>query len=79
MWETGLMKRLGFVVLAIFSILVVIGMVLDEDVQNANFREVMRGIGIALAVITFGVLWLVFRDTEATNVGGWTLGSVTLS
>ena len=33
------MKRLGFVVLAIFSILVVIGMVLDEDVQNASFRK----------------------------------------
>ena len=67
MWETGLMKRLGFVVLAIFSILVVIGMVLDEDVQNASFREVMRGVGIAFAVILFGVLWLVFRDTEATK------------
>ena len=61
------MKRLGFVVLAIFSILVVIGMVLDEDVQNANFREVMNGVGIALAVIFFGVLWFVFRDTEATK------------
>ena len=61
------MKRLGFVVLAVFSILVVIGMVLDEDVRNANFREVMRGLGIAFAVITFGVLWLVFRDTEATK------------
>ena len=61
------MKRLGFVVLAIFSILVVIGMVLDEDVQNASFREVMRGVGIAFAVIFFGVLWLVFRDTEATK------------
>ena len=65
--ETGLMKRLGFVVLAIFSILVVIGMVLDEDVRNASFREVMRGVGIAFAVIFFGVLWLVFRDTEATK------------
>jgi len=61
------MKRLGFVVLAVFSILVVIGIVLDEDVQNASLREVMRGVGIALAVITFGVLWLVFRDTEATK------------
>ena len=67
MWETGLMKRLGFVVLAIFSILVVIGMVLDEDVQNASFREVMNGLGIAFAVIVLGVLWLVFRDTEATK------------
>ena len=61
------MKRLGFVVLAVFSILVVIGIVLDEDVQNASLREVMRGVGIALAVITFGVLWIVFRDTEATK------------
>ena len=55
------MKRLGLVVLAIFSILVVIGMVLDEDVRNANFREVMKGVGIALTVITFGVIWLVLR------------------
>jgi hypothetical protein len=46
------MKRLGFVVLAIFSILVVIGMVLDEDAQNASFHEVMKGVGSALAVIT---------------------------
>ena len=61
------MKRLGFVVLAIFSILVVIGMVLDEDVRNASFREVMNGLGIAFAVIVLGVLWLVFRDTEATK------------
>ena len=61
------MKRLGFVALAVFSILVVIGMVLDEDVRNASFREVMRGVGIALAVITFGVLWLVLRDTVATK------------
>mgnify|MGYP003326920283 CR=1 FL=1 len=61
------MKRLGFVVLAIFSILVVIGMVLDEDVRNANFREVMKGVGIALTVIVFVVIWLVFRDTEATK------------
>jgi len=61
------MKRLGFVIIAVFSILVVIGMVLDEDVQNANLREVMRGVGIALAVIVCGVLWLVFKDTEATK------------
>ena len=61
------MKRLGFVVLAIFSILVVIGMVLDEDVQNASFHEVMKGVGSALAVITCVVVWLVFRDTEATK------------
>ena len=61
------MKRLGFIVLAIFSILVVIGMVLDEDVQNARFREVMNGEGSALALITLGVLWLVFRDTQATK------------
>ena len=45
------LKRLGYGVLALFSILVVIGMVLDEDVQNASFREVMRGVGIAFAVI----------------------------
>ena len=61
------MKRLGLVVLAIFSILVVIGMVLDEGVQNASFHEVMKGVGIALTVITFGVIWLVLRDTEATK------------
>ena len=61
------MKRLGLVVLAIFSILVVIGMVLDEDVQNASFHEVMKGVGSALAVITCVVVWLVFRDTEATK------------
>ncbi|MEE2682943.1 MAG: hypothetical protein VYD77_03325, partial [Actinomycetota bacterium] len=60
-------KRLGLVVLAVFLILVVIGMALDEDVQNASLREIMRGVGIALAVITFGVLWLVFKDTEATK------------
>ncbi len=42
-------------------------MVLDEDVRNASFREVMNGLGIAFAVIFFGVLWLVFRDTEATK------------
>ena len=53
--------------LAIFSILVVIGMVLDEDVQNASFHEVMKGVGSALAVITCVVVWLVFRDTEATK------------
>ena len=57
------MKRLGLVVLAIFSILVVIGMVLDEDVRNANFREVMKGVGIALTVIVFVVIWIVFRYT----------------
>ena len=74
MWNTGRMKRLGFVLLAIFSILVVIGMVLDEDVQNASFREVMRGVGIAFAVIFFGVLWLVLRDTEATKQWGMDLG-----
>ena len=61
------MKRLGVIVLAIFSILVVIGMVLDEDVQNASFREVMNGVGTALALITMGVVWLVLRDTEATK------------
>ena len=67
MWDTGRMKRLGFVALAVFSILVVIGMVLDEDVRNANFREVMNGVGTALAVITCVVVWLVLRDTKATK------------
>ena len=42
-------------------------MVLDEDVRNANFREVMKGVGIALTVIVFVVIWLVLRDTEATK------------
>ena len=50
------MKRLGLVVLAIFSILVVIGMVLDEDVRNASFREVMKGVGTALALIALGAV-----------------------
>ena len=70
------MKRLGFVLLAIFSILVVIGMVLDEDVRNANFREVMKGVGSALAVITCVVVWLVFRDTEATKQWWMDFGAV---
>ena len=67
MWETGLMKRLGFVVLAIFSILVVIGMVLDEDVQNASFREVMNGVGGLLAILVCVGMYRVFKDTEATK------------
>ena len=67
MWETVLMKRLGFVVLAIFSILVVIGMVLDEDVQNASFREVMNGVGGLLAILVCVGMYRVFKDTEATK------------
>ena len=73
------MKRLGFVVLAVFSILVVIGMVLDEDVRNASFREVMRGVGIAFAVIFSAYCGLYSGILKRLNGGGWTLGSVTPS
>ena len=61
------MKRLGFVALAIFSILVVIGMVLDEDVQNASFREVMSVLGGLLAILVCVGMYFVFKDTEATK------------